>query len=102
MISDTLQLDSNVEVKEAWYVPVMLRVACSLRHAFREHLSEQINTLADHLGTLDELESYTSQFVIVGDIEFKLEYLDVFLEKFGVCRSVVSHWISADSCVPPD
>ena len=50
-------------------------------------LSEQIDTLVDRLDTLDELESYTSQFVITGDIEFKLEYLDVFLETFGVCGS---------------
>lgn len=86
MISETLQLDSNAQAKAAWYVPVVLDELFSfiLKHNSREQLSDQIGILLDYLESLGELESYASQFVITGDIEFKLEYLDAFLERFGV------------------
>lgn len=61
-----------------------------LKHDCRGQLAEEIQKSTDHLGTIDELESYASQFKITGDTGLKLGYLDVFLEKFGVRTSTLS------------
>lgn len=88
VISETLELENNAEAKTAWYAPIILLSFLHFQaHNLREQLCELIKTSFDNFEALDDFESYASQYMIVGNIEFKLMYLDMFLKEFGVCTS---------------